>query len=397
VRLLVVLLLAAAAHTQEFARESIAMMPGLAPEQREALHRLHGRLGALEKRMKEAPKEAEKLRAEAEGAWGIAGLDEAQRRRLVAMPRGPLREERYNHGVLLEAPALSEGQRALLLRIVAAADAAQATAVAQREHLLKGLDDTVMKARIQATCDQQQREVERRFWRVAYYVLGPEQMRAVRELFSPRYRNYPELLQQLQTLPELSPSQSVRLRSLFAELESENAADQAEVRRIAVLLRDPQLPQDERAALHQANGAAYQRMEVRNTAHLEAVRGTLTAAQLGALHARPPVLNLGEILQSPLDLVRELRLSPEQAARVQQLEQEIKKARGALGAAEREMGTMMSEIGPESPQMMAVESARQGARGQLAEDFRAAGQTLFAGILTPEQACAWIVAPGLAP
>jgi hypothetical protein len=61
------------------------------------------------------------------------------------------------------------------------------------------------------------------------------------------------------------------------------------------------------------------------------------------------------------------------------------------------MGTMMSEIGPESPQMMAVETARQGARGRLAEALRDAGRTLFAGILTPEQACAWVVAPGLSP
>jgi hypothetical protein len=239
--------------------------------------------------------------------------------------------------------------------------------------------------------------VERRFWRAAYYVLEPAQTRAVRELFSPRYRQYPELPQQLQTLPELTASQSVRLRALFAEIESENAADQAEVRRNAVRLREPDLAAEERGSLHRANGAAYRRMEERNEAHVAAIRATLTPGQLDALHARPPVLNLGEILQSPLELLKDMRLSPEQAARVQQVEHEIRKARGGVGAAEREMGTMMSEIGPESPQMMAVETARQGARGRLAEALRDAGRTLFAGILTPEQACAWVVAPGLSP
>ena len=43
-----------------------------------------------------------------------AGLDEKQIARMQRMPQGALREERYNHSVVLEAPDLSPRQRDLL-------------------------------------------------------------------------------------------------------------------------------------------------------------------------------------------------------------------------------------------------------------------------------------------
>jgi hypothetical protein len=167
------------------------------------------------------------------------------------------------------------------------------------------------------------------------------------------------------------------------------------VRRIAALLRDPALPQEERSAFQRANGAAHGRMKQRNNALTEAVRATLTKVQLDALHARPPHMNAGELGQPPWELVREMRLSPEQAARLKQVEQESGKARGAMQPPD--MGSMMAEIGPESPQMMAVETARLGARVKVVDHFRDVGRVIFTEILTPSQACDWVVAPGVTP
>jgi hypothetical protein len=384
------LLLASLVAAQDFARESIEMMPGITQEQKAALYQLHARQEQIGKRLKENPpkEEAEKLLAEKAGGPGGSGLDAAQWRRLVSMPRGQLREERYAHSVALEVfPALG--------RVAAVADAAQAVVVTQRERLLKGLDDKIMRARIEATCGEQQRAIEQRFWRVAWHLMTPEQMRAARELFSPRYQQYPDLPQQLQTLPGLTPSQSQRIRSLFAETESENAADAAEVRRIAAALREPELKPDARNELHRANGAAYGRMGKRNHALMEALRATLTGEQRDALHARPPYLNPGELLQPPWTLVGDLRLSPEQQARLKAIEQESNKGRGEIKMPD--MGTMMQEIGAESPQMMAVEVARQGVRGQHFDHFREVGRAVFGEILTPVQVCDWVVAQGVAP
>jgi hypothetical protein len=384
------LLFATLAAAQDFAREAIEMLPGLTRDQRNALYKVYGRQEQIDKRLKEnPPKEEEgKLLAEKAGGLGGTGLDATQVKRLLSIPRGPLREERYAHLVILEvAPNLE--------RLVAATDAAQAVVAAQREQLLKGLEDQVMRARIESTCGEQQRQIERRFWRAAWYALTPEQMRAARELFSPRYRQYPDLPQQLQLLPDVTPSQGVKLRSLFAETESENAADQAEVRRIAAEMRDPKLLPEKRQELNRANGAAYGRMNERNEAQVEAIRAALSKAHLDALHARPPYLGPGELGQPPWELVREMRLSPEQAGRLKLLEQESGKARGAMQPPD--MSSMMAEIGAESPQMMAVETARQGARSKVIDHFREVGRVVFTEVLTPTQVCDWVVAPGVAP
>lgn len=375
---------------QDFTREAIEMMPGLTREQRNKLHGLYGRQEQIANRLKQNPpkEEADRLLAEKAGGLGGTGLDAAQQKRLLSIPRGPLREERYARMVVLEvAPNLD--------RLVAATDAAQAVVAAQREALLRGLEDQVMRARIDSTCGEQQRQIERRFWRVAWYSLSPDQMRAARELFSPRYRQHPDLPQQLQLLPDLTPSQSVRLRSLFAETESENAADQAEVRRIGVELRDPKLLPEKRQELNRANGAAYGRMNERNEAQVEAIRVVLTKEQLDALHTRPPYLNPGELGQPPWELLREFRTSPEQEARLKQLADESEKAR--RGMQPPDMGMMMAEIGAESPQMMAVETARMGSRSKVIDHFREIGRVVFAEVLTPTQVCDWVVAPGVAP
>jgi hypothetical protein len=380
------LLLASLAVAQDFARESIEMMPGLTQDQRAALVRVCARQEQIEKRLKQNPpkEEAEKLRKEKSGGLGGTGLTPEQVQRLVAMPRGPLRFERYAHMVVLEvAPALD--------RYVAAADAAQAVIAAQRERLLQGLDDKVMRARIESTCGDQTRAIERRFWRVAWHLMTPEQMRAAHELFPPRYQQYPDLPQQLQTLPDLTASQSVRIRSLFAEAESENAADQAEVRRIATELHNPALKQEEKNALYRSNGAAYGRMGQRNNAMVDAIHALLTKEQLDALHARPPYLGPGEFLQPPWNLVGDLRLTPGQEAALKKIEQESNKERGEIKMPN--MAMMMQEIGAESPQMMAVEAARQGVRGQIADVYRETGKKVFTEVLTPTQACDWIVGP----
>lgn len=415
--LLLALAADAAAQEPPFARESIELMPGLEREQRQVLYSVFNaanrdavRLRQIDQGLAKKPskqeaakltKERDGLRARLAAAPAATGLPDPQLRRLLEMPRGPLRQERYNHGVLLETPGLTDGQRALLVRLIAAADAAQATALVQRDHLVRGLgdEDKLVAARIRSTCDQQRNGVERRFWRVAYHVLTPEQMRAARTLLSPRYQQLSDMPAQLYLLPELTPSQGVRLRSLYAEGESENAADLATVRRNATRLRQGGLTAEERAALGRENGEAYGRMGGRNAALAAAVQATLTAEQREALDARPPFLNTGELQQAPWDLVGDVRLAGGQPDQVRRLREDAGRFRRELAQAGGGgmMATMMAELGPESPQMMAVETARQATRSRVIDHMREAGQLLFLEILSPAQVCGWVVAPSLAP
>ena len=46
---------------------------------------------------------------------------------------------------------------------------------------------------------------------------------------------------------------------------------------------------------------------------------------------------------------------------------------------------MMAELGAESPQMMAVETARMGARSKVIDHFREVGRVVFTEVLTPTQ------------
>ena len=74
---------------------------------REQVQKLQGLIAQTRKRV------AEFFRA-MEQDLKNAGLDDAGLERLKRMPRGALREERYNHRVLLEASNLSQRQEALL-------------------------------------------------------------------------------------------------------------------------------------------------------------------------------------------------------------------------------------------------------------------------------------------
>lgn len=423
-RWLALLLLASTAWAQgvPFDRNAIAMMPGLDQPTRGKLHQIHGEItqqlrkvgkhiGKVDAQLKKKPTKAlqaeraklgervAQLYRQLEQRAREAGLSEEQLERLARMPRGVLREERYNHGVLLEVEGLSERQRALLESLVTSADAAQSAITAQKQHLVRGIDkkDKTLRRHLTSTCDQQLREIERRFWRAAYYTLTPDQMRAARPLFSPRYAAVPEYRRQYYLLPGLTPSQANRIRALFAELDSEVAADNAEMSRIRTQLRDKKLPKEERTALHRANAAAGRRAgEVRRRAWA-AVWEILTPAQQDAYRALPPRLNIGDRGRAPWEVTGAMRLRPAQLARVRALQNEARRTRKELKKThKRDMADLQqAELGPESPQMMMMEMVRQDARGRVAEERRRVGHLLFVEVLDPEQVAAWIVAPSV--
>lgn len=429
-RWLAFLLLASTAWAQgvPFDRTGIAMLPGVDNPTRGKLHRIHGatmqqvrkvgkHLQRIDAQLKKKPDAAKTraLRAERarvqkrlpqlyrrlEQQSREAGLSEEQVAKLKRMPRGVLREERYNHGVLLEIEGLTDDQRTLLENLVTAANAAQGAVTAQKQHLVRGIDkaDKTLRRHLTSTCDQQCREIERRFWRAAYYALTPDQMRAVRPLLSPRYAAVPEYRRQYYLLPGLKPSQATRIRALFAELDSEVAADNAEMSRIRTQLRDKKRPKAERDALYRANAAAGRRAgEVRRRTSA-AVWEVLTPEQRDAYRALPPRLNIGDRNRAPWEVVGAMRLRPEQQARVRELQNEAKRARYATQkAGKADMSALeRAGLGPESPQMMMMEMAQQDVRGKITEERRRVGHLLFLEVFEPEQVAAWVVAPSVKP
>lgn len=326
-----------------------------------------------------------------------AGLTDDHIERLKRMPAGPLRHERYNRGVVLEAPGLTERQRRVLEPLVAAADAAQLALVTHREQLKRDLKDAdrIVRQQVESRSNQQIRETEKRFWRIAYYTLTADQMRAVRKLFSPRLQAIPQLRDQMMMIPDLDPSQANRLNALFTEHESELAADQAEARRCRAEMRAKDLAGPDRQALQARLGAAYRRMGKVNADFLERLRALLTQEQKDALNSAPPNLNVGERGRPPFEIVRNMRLAGEQAAAIRKLQQELGRERREIQKKSRaETGDMAGMFGPESPQQMTMMVAYRGAQRRVNDVLHRLGRTMVLEILEPGQLRTWMTTIG---
>jgi hypothetical protein len=312
------------------------------------------------------------------------------------MPTGPARYERYNHGVVLEAPDLTDQQREVLWHLVAATDAAQLALVANREQLKRGVDkkehDLVLR-QIESRTNRQFYETEKRFWRVAYYALTPDQMRAVRQLLAPRSQGIPQLREQMLTLPGLTPSQASRVTAAFTERDSERSADTAVVHRVRELLRDKSLDKPARDALAKERGDAYRRLGAIDNAFRDRLREILTQEQRDALNAAPPMLSLGERNRPPNELLRGLQTTGEQRQRVAALDREAGKFRQEVQQAQREAGGAMmgADLGPESPQQMTMAVMYRGAQEKMQAKFREIGSEIVLEILTPSQLAAYVV------
>ncbi len=371
---LAILLLAASAAAQEIDRFAIEIMPGLTPEQREPLYRAVGKPAEMEK--------------------ALAALDPADAARLRAMPRGELREERYNHGVVLEVEDLTAAQRDLLERAVAATDAAMRALLVQRRRIGPALDDE-MRPRLVGSLDRQRYETEQRFWNVVYFVLTPAQTRWARERLSPRYRPVREPEQQLYVLSGITPSQATRVRAIFAEFESEKAADDAATLAVRARLQDKTLAPAERQSLQREAAEAGARLARLAEGLRGSIYAILTPEQVAEFESGPLVLGMGQRGQPASRLLGAVPLSPEQAARLAELQKEFEREQAAIQKGmSGEYNAMMKEaFGPESPQQMTMETMRREVYGRVLGRMRAYGGRFVAEVLEPDQVARWIVDP----
>jgi len=361
-------------------RGAIDLMPGLSPEVRNKCIRAlrQKNAGPLEARLKKA------------------GLTDAQVERLRNMPRGPLRQSRYNHGVVLEAPGLDDAQRRTLVRLVAAADAAQLSLASQKQGMARALKDADELVRSQALgrFDQHVREIDRRFWRVAYYALSADQMRAVRELLAPRSQHIPQLREQMFALPGLTASQGSRIAAAFAEHEAERAADQALARRLQAERGGKEVTAERRKEIQRELGAAYRRLHGLNEAFRARLLDILTDEQRDALRSAPPVLNQGERSRPPFELTRGMAFRKERAVALRELRRKTNAKRKAIQKELRgefkDSGLEGAMMGSDSPQSMTMNVMRRGAQGRVWELYREAGRELVTRVMTPRQVTAWV-------
>ena len=423
------LLLLAAAATVAVAqdripREAFRMAPGLTNAQRYSTanryHALHkqadqaaDRVRRIDARLKQKPpaEEAGKLKAEreklrkqipdlrrlAEERPERAGVAPEAVERMRRFPTGALAEERYNHGLLLEAPGLTRNQEAIARHAIAAADAAQITSLTQQRRVggVLGKADKVVRQQVNSGFGRQRREVEKRFWQFAYFLLTPAQMRHVRTLLSPRYAYQGDLENKIQILPGLAPSQASRVRALFAELESESAADSAAVRQLRARLRDKSLKGDKRGKMQASINESNSRLAGLRGEFVTRVRAVLTKDQLAALRAFPPQLSAADLRQPSQRVFSGLPTRPGQSAEMEKrrraVSAEVRTLQRESAAGMRSMS--MGEFGPESPQQMTMMMMRRNFEGEVIARRHALVHGALLDVLEPDQIAIWIAAP----
>ncbi|MHC4938069.1 MAG: hypothetical protein ACYTHK_03780 [Planctomycetota bacterium] len=428
------LLLAAAVHAQQqpipvhFDNGSIDIMPGITNPQRYQLKQwLRAplkRLADLDRRVakinqelrseknedKRAKLVAERkklqgqrpaMRKHAREQFDKIGISRAQLDRLNAIPKGELRRERYNHAVMLEAPALSPKQTALVRACIAATDSAQLTLALQRRDVKRNLADQDEKVRRRVSNDLNNRirAIEKRFWVAMYYVLTPEQMRATKEIRSPRYQRVGDHRNHLYMLPGLSAVQASRINSLLNELQSETAADDAVIRTLRRKLGQKGLDGAERKELQNQLNDAYGRRGRIYRENYQAVRDLMSDEQEAAWNAIPPQLAGGDVGRGVMSNLNGIVLRPEQGDPMRKLGGAAQKQIQAKQRAMREGSKELREsgMGADSPQMMMMSTMQRGVQGDRARILRKLGHQFCTEIFEPEQLAAWLATGSARP
>lgn len=374
--------------------------------ERQDFQRVHGPLvgglrGLLEREAKAAGAERERLRARiaalsveltdlllAEGVepWLLAHLNHA--------PRGPYRAERYATGLVLRLD-LAPLVRGLFERVVPQLEAGWLALAAQKDRLTLALQQSALPPEEQrallTTFDRQGRELESRFWHLADAVLSDAQRADLYEWLPTAHKQKAGAVEHLYTLPDLTPSQAARLRSLLTELEAEGSPDQAAVRRLQRALAASDRPPEEARRLRAELQAAQQRASELTRLHVAAIRAVLTPEQVRAYKAIPPRLSVNDRRRDGRRLLQGLPLTPAQQAAVAALEREARRGRRALEGRVRDLREQAADYGADSPQMAGMEMMMGAARAEGDALRRALLGRVFLEILTPDQVSTWLL------
>ena len=385
---------------------------------RAAVRRANGRLGRLHRQnaqltrqRRQKPRDQKLAKAQRDVVAKIeqerkraiaemrkAGMTDELFEQLRSMPHGHAREQRINHARILEVPDLTSRQRAVLEPLVYAVNGSLVALERSQSRVVQGFKKEDRKLGQQATARirEQFRQTERRFWHIIYYVLTPDQMRALRPRLTQRYRRVSQPRESLIGLPGMTPSQGLRVNARFTEHQSEITADLAAVRRLNIELRDnKKLTREQRQKLNLERGACYRRMGACNERLRQDLNAILTEEQRRAYASLPPMLNLGERGRPPWSYTTKMALDSDARKDIQTLQRavgsQLRDAQRESRKALQGMGGEMAELGPESPQAMGMQMMRQEQRGRRDDILREAGADLMIEILAPHQIVRWVV------
>lgn len=349
---------------------------------------------ALQKEIARLRRTAAPLLVEATGLLRAYGLTDAMLERMAAAPTGEHRLERYAHHLVLLLD-LREEQRTLLERVVAEVDGSilalkaleeRTRLVMKQADLEKGAQQAVLQG-----FRRQLREIDRRFWRLVYYVLDVDQAAALWTLLPASIRRHDSAVDHVYALPSLTPSQGGRVRALVTEIEAESAPDQALVRRLGQQMKDGSLSKEERQAAAKTRSEGYRRLSELRRAARGATLEILTPEQVHELRGIPPRVSINDRRENGRRILEGMALDADQQAAIARLRQEGNRAAKRYRERMSEIRSEMGDVGPDSPQSMMMEMMMAGARGQTMVAQRALLGRVFLDVLEPDQVTGWVM------
>lgn len=343
----------------------------------------------------------EAIRRDGRAQFDKFGLTHAQIDRLNSVPRGELRRERYNHRVMLEAPGLSPEQIERIQACIAATDSAQIAMDIQRKEMKRRLadQDKKLQQRVSGDLYNRIRAIEKRYWVAMYYLLTPDQMRATREIRSPRYQRASDRRSHLAMLPGVTHSQSGRVLSLLNEITSETAADDAVIRTIHRKLKQKDLPAAENKQLRAQLSETYKRRGKIHSENAASIKALMTEEQVKAWDAIPPQLSGGDVGRGVMGNLAGMRLRPGQDVTMREMSASTQRAIKAAQKKLRDDTKALREsgMGADSPQMMTMTSMQRTQQGGRARLLRELGHRYCVEVFTPTQLATWIATGKVKP
>jgi hypothetical protein len=339
--------------------------------------------------------QVEPLLLEVERVLAADGIGPDVLARLADAPRGPHREERFAHRIVLGLESLTPEQRTVFARVVPAVEGAYFAMKAQEARLARpegeGSADKAIVDRLHEALEAQRRAMERRFWRLVDYALTSEQRREVRRHLPTKLHRFENGIQHLFLLPGMTPSQGARLKALLIEIDSEAAPEGAEAKRLEAELADPSLPSDARAGKRAQLEAVQRRVLDLQLAAYRRGKEILTPEQFAEYEAIPPYVTAEDRNDALKGVVKGMLLSPAQLAMAKDLALRNAAKKREIEQGYRDVQRMKGETGPDSPQQTTMEMMGAAVASRAQAALREAGNELFLRILRPEQVEAWVL------
>ncbi|MDA1194908.1 MAG: hypothetical protein O2894_06955 [Planctomycetota bacterium] len=316
-------------------------------------------------------------------------IDERLLAHIASTPPGPLRSTRYALGLVLYVDGVADDVRALLAHVLPRVDGALLVLDSERSRheadAARAGEDALHHKALAAAVGERLRRLEARWWLLVDYVMAEPARAALHQRLPSDHQKLETPFEHLYSLPEMTVSQTARIRSVLEEVQVQAGPDQALVKRIQSATDRTELRAERRAAQNRL-------VELQRWA-IDEAREILTAGQWQAIEAIPPRVTAAERRVTSVELLAGLTLTPEQRAQLAALRAELGSVREAFLESRRQAAAGMAMAGPDSPEMAGarMEMAAVEAEGYAAQ--RGFNGRVLREVLTADQVVTWVLTP----